>query len=122
MSHTNWISATIGLLTAGLIFYLVRRDHLHTRYALWWVPVALVMAVLGVFPQIVDWIGRMLGISYPPVIPLLLGLVAMVVKILVMDIERSRNEVKLTRLVQRVAMLEKRIEDKLSAKDFPNSE
>ncbi|WP_294053757.1 DUF2304 domain-containing protein, partial [Thiolapillus sp.] len=41
----RWISAIIGLLTAGLIFYLVRRDHLHTRYALWWVPVALVMAV-----------------------------------------------------------------------------
>lgn len=121
MSHTNWISATIGLLTAGLIFYLVRRDHLHTRYALWWVPVALVMAVLGVFPQIVDWIGRMMSINYPPVIPLLLGLVAMVVKILVMDIERSRNEVKLARLVQRVAMLEKRIEDKLSAKDFPGA-
>ncbi|HEC06733.1 MAG TPA: DUF2304 domain-containing protein [Thiolapillus brandeum] len=119
MSHTNWISATIGLLTAGLIFYLVRRDHLHTRYALWWVPVALVMAVLGVFPQIVDWIGRMMGISYPPVIPLLLGLVAMVVKILVMDIERSRNEVKLTRLVQRVAMLEKRVEDSIPGKNPP---
>ncbi|WP_419582752.1 DUF2304 domain-containing protein [Thiolapillus sp.] len=119
MSHTNWISATIGLLTAGLIFYLVRRDHLHTRYALWWVPVALVMAVLGVFPQIVDWIGRMMGISYPPVIPLLLGLVAMVVKILVMDIERSRNEVKLTRLVQRVAMLEKRVEDSIPGKHPP---
>jgi len=119
MSHTNWISATIGLLTAGLIFYLVRRDHLHTRYALWWVPVALVMAVLGVFPQIVDWIGRMMGISYPPVIPLLLGLVAMVVKILVMDIERSRNEVKLTRLVQRVAMLEKRVEDNNPGKHPP---
>jgi len=115
MSHINWISATIGLLSAGLIFYLVRRDHLHTRYALWWVPVAMVMAILGVFPQLVDWIGRTLGISYPPVIPLLLGLVAMVVKILVMDIERSRNEVKLTRLVQRVAILEERLEDTITS-------
>lgn len=111
MSHINWISSVIGLLTAGLIFYLVRRDHLHTRYALWWVPVAFIVAVLGVFPQLVDWLGGILGISYPPVIPLLLGLVAMVVKVLVMDIERSRNEVKLTRLVQRVAILEKRLED-----------
>ena len=117
MSHINWISSVIGLLTAGLIFYLVRRDQLHTRYALWWVPVAFIMAILGVFPQLVDWLGSILGISYPPVIPLLLGLVAMVVKILVMDIERSRNEVKLTRLVQRVAMLEKRLEDNISAGD-----
>jgi len=102
MSHINWISSTIGLLTAGLIFYLVRRDHLHTRYALWWVPVALIMAILGVFPQLVDRIATILGISYPPVFPLLLGLVAMVVKILVMDIERSRNEVNLTQQVKNV--------------------
>ena len=117
MSHLNWISSFIGLLTAALIFYLVRRDQLHTRYALWWVPVAFIMAVLGVFPQLVDRLGSILGISYPPVIPLLLGLVAMVVKILVMDIERSRNEVKLTRLVQRVAMLEKRLEDNIPQGD-----
>lgn len=113
MFTVNWISASIGLGVAGLIFYLVRRDHLHTRYALWWIPLAVAMGILGLFPQLVDWIGRGIGIHYPPIIPLLIGLAIMIVKVLLMDIERSKNEVKLTRLVQRVAILEKRLEDAL---------
>lgn len=113
MSSVNWISASVGVLSAVLILYLVRRDHLHTRYAVWWIPVAAVLAFLGVFPQLNDALGVALGISYPPVIPLILGMVALVLKILLMDIERSRNEVRLTRLVQRVAMLEQRLEEGL---------
>jgi hypothetical protein len=95
--------------TAAVILYLVRRDHLHARYAMWWIPAAFGVALLGIFPQIVDWIGPKLGIHYPPVLPLILALVLVMVKILLMDIERSRNEVKLYRLIQRVAMLEAEI-------------
>jgi hypothetical protein len=105
----NWLSAVIGVATAAVILYLVRRDHLHARYAMWWIPTAFGVALLGIFPQIVDWIGPKLGIHYPPVLPLILALVLVMVKILLMDIERSRNEVKLYRLIQRVAMLEAEI-------------
>lgn len=106
---THWISATLGLLTAVIILYLVRRDHLHTRYALWWLPTALGIAVLGVFPGITDFIGELLGIHYPPFIALLAGFLVLTLKILIMDIERSRNEVKLARLAQRMALLEERM-------------
>ncbi len=105
----NLLSAAIGVIAAAVILYLVRRDHLHARYAMWWIPAAFAIALLGIFPQVVDWVGPMLGIHYPPVLPLILALVLVMVKILLMDIERSRNEVKLYRLVQRVAMLEAEI-------------
>ncbi len=107
MNH--WISGSIGVATALLILYLVRRDHLHTRYALWWLPTAFAIAVLGVFPRIADLIAALLGVHYPPVIPVFAGFLAITIKILMMDIERSRNEVKLARLVQRVALLEERL-------------
>lgn len=106
---THWISAVGGLLTAALIIYLIRRDHLHTRYALWWIPVALVIAILGLFPQIADWIAPSIGILYGPIIPLLAGLIALTLKILIMDIERSRNETKLHRVVQKLAILEQEL-------------
>ena len=105
----NLLSAVIGVIAAAVIIYLVRRDHLNARYAMWWIPAAFAIALLGIFPQVVDWVGPMLGIHYPPVLPLILALVLVMVKILLMDIERSRNEVKLYRLVQRVAMLEAEI-------------
>lgn len=109
MTVANWISGSIGLAVAGLILYLVRRDHLHTRYAIWWITAAVVMALLGIFPSLVDWIGNRLGVHYPPVIPLILGLIILVIKMLLLDIEHSRTEIKLSRLIQRLALLEHKL-------------
>jgi hypothetical protein len=106
----NLTSAVIGIAIAGIILFLVRGDRLHTRYALWWIPVALTIALLGVFPRISDAIAPHLGISYPPILPLSLALGLLAIKLLTMDIERSRNEVKLHRLTQRLAMLEGRLD------------
>ena len=111
MTDINWLSGTIGLLVAGFILYLVRRDHLHSRYAIWWISAAVVMGLLGLFPSFVDWIGHRLGVHYPPVIPIVLGFSILVIKLLLMDIEHSRTEIKLNRLVQRLAMLEKELND-----------
>lgn len=100
------ITGLIGIVTAVTIVVLIRRDHLHVRYGLWWMAAALVFALLGLFPSVVDGIAHRLGIGYPPALALSLGLVVLVIKILVMDIERSRNAIKMQRLIQRVALLE----------------
>jgi hypothetical protein len=73
---------------------------------MWWITVAIVFAFLGLFPTIVDKVAALFGISYPPVLALTVGLTILVIKILVVDIERSRNAIKLQRLVQRIALLE----------------
>lgn len=100
------VTGIIGIATAITIVVLIRRDHLHVRYGLWWMAAAAVFALLGLFPAIVDRVAHALGIAYPPVLALTLGLVALLLKILVMDIERSRNAIKMQRLVQRLALLE----------------
>jgi hypothetical protein len=100
------ITGTIGIATAVTIMVLIRRDHLHVRYGLWWIAAAFVFALLGLFPTIVDFIAGYIDIGYPPVLALTLGLTALVLKILVMDIERSRNAIRMQRLVQRIALLE----------------
>lgn len=105
----QWLSTGTGVLVAAVIFYLVRRDHLHGRYALWWLPIAVVVAVLGAYPRLVDLVGPVLGIHYPPVLPLVVGFALVLIKLLMMDIERSKNERRLQRLIQRVAILEGRL-------------
>jgi len=99
-------SAVIGILLGGSIFWLARRDHLHGRFAVWWLVTGFVCAALGIFPQFVDWVAAGLGISYPPILALVLGIGLLVLKIIIMDIERSKNEIKLQRLTQRLAILE----------------
>jgi hypothetical protein len=89
----------------------VRRDHLHGKYALWWIFIAVGFAILGFFPTVVDLIATFLGISYPPILIVVVGMGLIVIKMVTMDIERSREMVKLQRLAQRLAMLEGDLSD-----------
>jgi hypothetical protein len=100
------ITGILGLTTAAIILLLVRRDQLHARYGLWWMGAAIAFALLGIFPWVFDELANYLGVSYAPVLALMLAIILLVLKILVMDLERSRNQVKMNRLVQRIGLLE----------------
>ncbi|GAA5142060.1 DUF2304 domain-containing protein [Thalassotalea piscium] len=110
MTNPQIVSSIIGVVLAFTIYWLVRRDHIAPRQALRWIFVAFIVLVLGTFPVITDWIGHAAGISYPPIIPVILGLGAAIIKILLMDIERNKVDVTLDRIVQKLAILESQIE------------
>ena len=99
------VTGSIGILVAALIILLMRKDRLHVSHGLGWVVIAAGFALLGFSPSIVDNIARYFGVAYPPVLALTLGIALLVLKILLMDIERSRLEIRAQRLIQRVAML-----------------
>jgi hypothetical protein len=99
-------TGVIGIFTAITIVILIRRDYLHVRYGLWWSGAAVAFACLGLFPAIFDNVAKYFGISYPPMLALTLAVAILFLKILVMDIERSRNAIRMQRLIQRIALLE----------------
>lgn len=103
-------AAIIGIGLAVAILYLVRRDHLHGPYAVWWLGVAVATLVLGLFPALVGWLGRATGISYAPVLPIIIGLSFVLLRLLKLDIERSRQERQLRRLTQKLAILERELD------------
>lgn len=96
----------IGIAIAAVILFLVRRDHLHGPYAIWWIGAAATVGLLGFFPGLFDYLAVYLGVRYPPILAIVLGLGLLLVKMLTMDLERSRQERFVRRLAQRLAMLE----------------
>jgi hypothetical protein len=105
------VTGTIGLAVAALIILLIRKDRLHVRHGLAWIVVASCFAVLGLFPGIIDSLARLTGVSYPPILGVTVAVALLVIKILLMDLERSRIEMHNQRLIQRVAILEADIRD-----------
>ena len=103
-------SAVLGIVLAGAIFFLVRRDHLHGPYALWWFAVAAATFALGVFPKLIPWLGKVTGIFYAPVLPIVVGLSLVLIRMLKLDIDRSKQERQIRRLTQKLAILEEEIE------------
>jgi hypothetical protein len=96
----------IGLAIAFTILWLVRRDLIHTRYSVWWLVVAGASALLGGFPSVVDGVASRLGVTYPPILLVIVGMGLLLIKMLTMDVERSDQERRLRILIQRLAILE----------------
>ncbi len=103
-------SAVLGVALAGAILFLVRRDHLHGPYAVWWLAVAVATLLLGAFPVLVVWLGLLTGISYAPVLPIIIGLSLVLIRLLKLDIDRSRQERQIRRLTQKLAILEEELQ------------
>jgi hypothetical protein len=114
-------TSIIGVLMGGAILYLVRRDHLHGSYALWWLAVAAAALLLGVFPQAIDWLGHVTGIYYPPVLPIIAAIGMILLRMLKMDIDRSRSERQLRRLTQKLGILEQELTQAKRAAEGPAS-
>ena len=74
-------AAILGVGLAGAILYLVRRDHLHGPFAAWWLMVAAATLISMVL-----------------------------LRLLKLDIDRSRQERRMRRLTQKLAILEQEIE------------
>lgn len=103
------LTGLMGLGVATLILLLIRRDRLHVSYGALWVLVALGFALLGFVPGVLDRVAVVLGVGYPPVLGLSLGIILLVVKILIMDIDHSHARMRQQRLAQRLSFLEEEL-------------
>lgn len=99
-------AALLGVLIAGSILVLVRRGHLHGGQAAWWLVAAAAALLFGAFPRAVDSLGALFGVAYPPMLLVVLAIVALLIKLLQADIELARKERRLRRLTQKMALLE----------------
>ena len=102
----QWTTTIIGIVIALFIFFLIRRDILHVKRSLWWIGVAVLIVIMGFFPYQTAQLGALLGVNYPPILILTVGMGFILIKILSMDLERSRQERMLRRLIQKIAILE----------------
>ena len=103
---TDLFTASTGLFVAATIVYLIKLDRLQVRHGVSWMLVAAIFALFGFAPSLLDRLAVSIGVAYPPTVALVLGGSALIIKAVSSDVERSLSEVKITRLVQRLAMLE----------------
>ena len=96
----------IGLGLAAVILYLVQRDHIYIRQGVFWIAIALVSTLFGVYPTLIDVIGGAVGVAYPPTLLFLVAIIVLILKALLGDIALTKVRRDLRRLNQRIALLE----------------
>ncbi|WP_144213646.1 DUF2304 domain-containing protein [Shewanella donghaensis] len=110
MHNYQLFTAVIAIIFFATAFLLVRRDTILPGSALRWTFLSILILILGLFPQLSDYAAKLLGIGYPPILPVLFACMILLLKALLSDIRSTKDRVKLERLVQKVSILEQAIE------------
>jgi len=115
------IAALVGIaLYFAAIFYLLYKRTLALKYTLMWILFGIIMAVIAVFPELLARFADMVGISTPSNALFAAILFAILLILVALTSIISGLNDKNTRLVQSLALLEKRVRDLEKAdKDTP---
>ncbi|OAQ21130.1 DUF2304 domain-containing protein [Thermosulfurimonas dismutans] len=104
----NLLIITLAIGTSLVIFFLVRKNLIYLSYSLFWLSMAVIILVLGIFPQLNIWLASRLGVEYYPILPVTMAILLLFVKSLTQDIELTKKEKKIRRLIQELSILKKK--------------
>jgi hypothetical protein len=102
----------IGVLCfLGIILFFLRKKSLSLKYTLLWLFSSLVMLVVCVFPNILNYIAKILGFEVPAnaLFSLLLAFVIILLLQLTSIVSKQSEKIKI--LIQTNALLEKRVRE-----------
>lgn len=111
------VTSVIGISSAAFILLMIKKHQMYVNYTIWWLCVSFAMIIFGIKPQFFDSIVKYFGVSYPPTLLFLVAILFLFIKILFMDIERTKHEIRIRRLVQRVSILQAALDEKLDTDD-----
>ncbi len=103
---TGYIAGIVAAVVLTVfIFELLRRGILQEKFAALWLLVSVGLLVFAVFPAVLAWLARLLGIALPSnLLFLLAGLLLLFVSVQ-LSFEVSKVEGRTRRLAEEVALL-----------------
>ena len=110
-------------LIACLILFLiviirfVAKKRLNLKYSLIWLIAVISMLMVTIFPQSVDKISKLVGIAAPVNTIFLFGGMFIILILLTLTFIVSHMNNRIYRIVQTIALLEKRLRDIENIKD-----
>lgn len=107
--------ALFGLFVIVLTFESIRRTALKERYALLWIVPCILLLLLTAFPDVLDWMHAVFGLTYGSSIGCV-TFASLMAAVFYLSRAISKNERNVSKLAQRCAQLEARIRELESRK------
>lgn len=98
----------ISLIT---IVNMIRKKKLELKYALSWLCVITALLIMDVFPDMMSFIAKAMGVETPINMLIFFGFCFSLLIIFTLTISLSRMSNRLKRLAQKVALMEKRMRE-----------
>ena len=105
-----------ALLTFGIVIEMLRRRQLRERHAGWWIIAGLFAIIISVFPATLAWASDALGFEVPVNLVFFSSLFVLFLVALQHSAELTKLEAHNRAIVERVIILELRVEELRSQK------
>jgi hypothetical protein len=110
MSDVHLVAIVGGTATLLAMVELLRRRQLREKYAVLWLAVGVGVAVLGIFPSLLDWTAKRLGIFDPPNLLLFVAALVLLIVEVHLSWEVSRLEDETRSLAEELGLLRMRLD------------
>lgn len=82
----------------------IRQAKMKIEYTVFWIVFSGILVLMGLFPQLLYWISKMLGFQSPINMVYLVVIFVLIVKLFLISIQISQLENKVDSLTQQVAI------------------
>ena len=103
------LSISLLVISISTIVWTLRTGAVSEKYSFLWVLSAVVILVLSLFPKTLDWAADKLDVTIPSNLLFLFGLVALLVVVVTLSLDLSRQGKQIRRLAEEIAILENRV-------------
>lgn len=100
------ISIIFSLIFLIVVIELVRKGEIQEKYSILWIVMSILLIILASSPIVIERLAILLGIKNPPSFLFLFGLVYLIIYSLHLTVVVSKQHEKITRLAQKIALLE----------------
>lgn len=105
MSSTFTLGLIGGAVTLVVLFEMLRRQRLREKYAVIWVVVVGATLTLAIFPGLLSWAARLLGVQVPANLLFFGAIMLLLVISIQLSYEIGRLEERTRTLAEEVALL-----------------
>lgn len=110
MTTLDIVAITASVILLLFVIEAIRRTSLNVRYAILWLGAGGVLLLFSVYRPLLDWVARLLGVSYPPSLLFGLAFLFLLAIVLHFSLVISSHRDSIRRLTQTIALLERALE------------
>lgn len=101
----NFVFLAVAVVVAALLFRVLRSGRLREKYAALWLVLGSVIVVLGVWPNLLQWVARLVGVQLAANLLFFLAILLLLGVALHLSLAVSKLEEEARTLAEEVAIL-----------------
>jgi len=110
VTSTYWLGVIFAFIVLLGIFFRMRNQGMKERYATWWLVIAIAVAVISIFPRVLEGAAHLVGVKVPLNLAFFLAGVIMLLLSLRFSVDLSQSDEERRRLAEEIAFLRAEID------------